>query len=203
MKKTFILFVLSLNLFSCSSNEDNAETVQTSKALAYFKASFNDKPFEYIQDDSNSPTHQYAYLNGSVTTGTSFEKAYYTGCALYPYSSQTGYPQIALSFNGLYTTTLSGAFYNSFKTTPTNFITLNEANSGKKGIDITYQLANGTIYSTHYGSQSGSALTVTSSISGVEQGSNLKIQTLVGTVTCKLYHETNASDVIQVKKWSI
>ena len=46
-KKIFILFVLSCNLFTCSSSEDNAETVQTAKALAKFKTSINDKPFEY------------------------------------------------------------------------------------------------------------------------------------------------------------
>lgn len=203
MKKTLILLALSLSLLACSSNDSSTEeTSQSSKTVASFKASLNGKTFDYSQDNSTSPTHQFAYLSGYVSTGIQFEKSYYAGCALYPSASQTGYPQISLTFNGLYTntnaTTVSAAFYNSFKTIPTNFITLNEANTGKKGIDLSYQISDGTTYSTFYGSQIGSTLMVSSSIEGIEEGTNLKTQTLIGTISCKLYSETNPSDVIQL-----
>ena len=47
-KKILFLFALSLLLLTCSSGGYNSETVQTLKALAKFKTSINDKPFEYL-----------------------------------------------------------------------------------------------------------------------------------------------------------
>jgi hypothetical protein len=202
MKKV-ILLLLTISLLSCSKdgNSDSSSEDQTN-AIAYFKASLNGQQLDYVQDSSTSPSHFYSYSSGFL--GLGFSKAYYYGCDLQPYTqgSFNRYPQIGLTYNSLYTTedssTENGAFYGLFNSLPTNFITSQQDSDRVKGISVSYASPNNVRYSTMNGSQSGSTINITSSLSGNEKDTNFKIQTLVGTVTCKLYNENDASDVISL-----
>jgi len=61
---------------------------------------------------------------------------------------------------------------------------------------VNYSNVNGTRYSSMYGDQTGSTMTVISSTAGTATGTNLKTRTIVGTVNCKLYNEVDPTDVI-------
>lgn len=206
MKKVLLL-ALTISLFSCSSDEATAllplpTPAPEENSIAHFRASLNGQALNYSQTSwTTSSSHQYSYSNGYTNPagGDYFDKAYYYGCVLTPLTNTDTYPQIGLTFVGMYTTAdeseETAAFHQVFSANlPTNFITMDEENDGVKGIYVNYESANGTRYSSLSGNQAGSAINFTSSTSGME--GMLKIQTITGTVNCKLYNESNPSDVI-------
>ncbi len=189
--------MLSISLFSCSSDEGSGSG--TSNALVYFKANLNGTALNYHLDNYTAPTHYYNFTNGFQ--GDGFDRSYYYGCSMEPATNIGMYPQIRLSFENLFNTATSSStetdiFYSLFDTVPTNFITSDQNYDKVKGITVDYQSPEGTLYSTEYGSQSGSTMTVTSATDGIEEGGSLQTETIVGTVNCKLYNSSNPSDVI-------
>ncbi|MEW5676741.1 hypothetical protein ABGT15_10540 [Flavobacterium enshiense] len=197
MKKVLLL-LLSVSLFSCSNDEDSAQPAPSNE-IAYFRASLNGEALNYSQTSyTASSTHEYGYSNGFSMNG--FDRAFYYGCVMRPTTSIEFYPQIDLTFTGLITTADYSAetagFYDAFALTalPTNFVTMAQENDGVKGVYVHYESTDGTRYSSLSGDQTGSTVAYTSSTSGTEGG--LKTQTVTGTVSCKLYNESNPSDVI-------
>lgn len=205
MKKVLLL-VFALSLFSCSSEDSTTEPIVPSNAIAYFTASLNGQALNYSQANYVNPTHSYSFYNGYSGGPDYFDKSYHYGCDTQPYPSQNFYPQIGLTFNNMFNTNSgvseTDAFYGLFANTPTNFITSAQEYDLVKGIHVSYQSPSGVTYTSLSGDQTGSTMTVTSSVSGIEEGGSLKIQTVVGTVSCKLYNEDNASDVITLTNGS-
>jgi hypothetical protein len=201
MKKVLLL-VLSISLFSCSKSDDSAQAlpVPSVDSIYYFNASLNGNAINYHMDNYTSPTHILGYLNGFQSNGAG--NSYYFGSEMVLSPGDTSSPRINLVYENLYATanssTVSGAFYGLFSTIPTNFITSSQNSSYIKGISIEYRPNGygGVNYSSEYGSQSGSIINFTSSISGIESG--LKTQTLIGTTTCKLYNTANPLDIINL-----
>lgn len=200
MKKVLLL-VFALSLFSCSqSDDDTPEPIVPSDAIAYFRASLNGQALDYSQTNYVNPTHSYSFYNGFSSGPDYFDKSYHYGCNMQTYPNQNFYPRISLIFSNMYNTN-SGvsetvAFDGLFTNTPTNFLTSTQEDDLVKGVYVSYQSPSGVVYSSLNGDQTGSTMSVTSSVPGIEEGGSLKTQTLVGTVSCKLYNETNASDVI-------
>lgn len=197
MKKVFLL-LLSISLFSCNSDSDSGSGTPTN-AEAYFQADLNGTALNYHQDNYTNPTHYASFGNGFQANG--FDRYYYYGSDMMPITNTGMYPQIGLTFENLFDTSTTSSteteiFYSLFDTTPTNFITNDQNYAKVKGISVSYQAPDGKSYSTQFGSQSGSVMTVTSTTDGIEYGGSLQIETVVGTVNCKLYNVDNPSDVI-------
>lgn len=197
--KKYLLVAFSIILFSCSEGDSTDKTPETN-TIAYFKGSLNGIALEYIETDNLTSAYSYSFYNGLQSGPSNFDRSYHFGCFMHPSTVVNLYPSISLTFSNMYNTN-SGvaqteAFYGLFKTVPTNFITSTQLDNLVKGIDVSYSNPNGINYSTLNGNQSGSTMTVTSSTTGIENGGNLKIITIVGTVSCKLYNEDNPADII-------
>jgi len=198
MKKV-LLMLLTVSLFSCSSDEASVEPTPSGNEIAYFRASLDGVALNYSQTSfTESSSHEYSYTNGF--SGNGFDKSFYYGCAMRPTSSMEFYPQIDLTFTGLITTTdysvETAGFYDAFalNALPTNFVTMEQENDGVKGVYVMYETPEGVRYSSLSGDQTGSTVAYTTSTSGTE--GPFKTQTVIGTVSCKLYNEANPSDVI-------
>jgi hypothetical protein len=198
MKKNLLL-AISIALFSCSKS-DNPVTPPVTNAIAYFKASLNGQLLDYTVTDNLTSAYSFSYYNGFQSGPGYFDKSYHFGCIMQPSNTTNFYPQISLTFSNMYNTnsgvSQSDAFYGLFTTIPTNFITSAQEDNLIKGIDVSYTSPSDVTYSTLNGSQTGSTMTVTSSATGLEAGGSLKIITIIGTVTCKLYNIDNPTDVI-------
>lgn len=200
MKKT-LLALLALSLFSCSNNSDPEPIPVPTDAdlIAYFKGSLNGQTLNYYQENYLAPTHTYGFENGFV--GDGFMRHFYYGCLMQPYPPTSNfYPNIDLTFNNLFHSTdyaeETTAFPTLLVTPPTNFLTQTQEDNHESGISVNYSNVNGTRYSSMYGDQTGSTMTVISSTAGTATGTNLKTRTIVGTVKCKLYNEVDPTDVI-------
>ncbi|WP_310554499.1 hypothetical protein [Flavobacterium sp.] len=199
--KKLLLVALAISLFSCSSDDSAAPIVPIpTSSIAYFRALLNGVALDYSMNNNINPTHSNGFYIGFSGVNT-FDRSYYYGSYLIPSTTINDFPQISLTFNNMFNTSLStesetSAFNTNFTTPPTNFITNTENSNNIKGIDVSYQSPNGVRYSTLSGSQTGSIMAVLSSVAGIESGGFLKTQTVTGTVSCKLYNENDASDVI-------
>jgi hypothetical protein len=200
MKKIFLL-ALAISLFSCSKNNDDEQIVTPpADAIAYFRASLNGQALDYSQTNYTTSAYSYSYYNGFQSGPGYFDKSYHFGCIMQPSNNINFYPQIDLTFSSMYNTnsgvSQTDAFYGLFTTIPTNFITSTQETNLVKGINVNYTSPSNVYYSTLNGDQTGSTMTVTSSTTGIEAGGNLKIITIVGIVSCKLYNSTNPADII-------
>lgn len=195
--KKIILAALSIVLFSCGGDSDTTTPVATEDAN-YFRARLNGNPFDYTQNNTLAPTHVAVPSFGY--SGVGFDHSHYYASMMMPYPTPDNYyPRMELSFDNMYLsdsndTGETEAFYGLFQPAPTNFLNDTQANNHEKGITCTYIKQDGTIYSTQYGTQTGSTMTVTSSVSGKD--GNFKTKKLKGTITCKLYNEMDPTDVI-------
>lgn len=196
MKKLF-LAALAFVAFSCSKDAATTTPV-ASEALYYFKAKLNGTSFDYTQNNTLMPTHAAVVSSGYV--GNGFDHSHYYSCMMMPYPTPDNYyPRLEISFDHMYMsdsqdTGETEAFYGLFDPVPTNFITDTQDNNFIKGISCGYIKSDGTYYTTKKGDQTGSSMTVTSSVSGTNGA--YKTKTIKGTITCKLYNEMDPSDVI-------
>lgn len=202
MKKV-ILLALTISLFSCSSDEATAllplpTPTPDESSLAHFRASLNGQEFNYSQTNNLAPTHYCQPVTGY--SGLDSAKSIYYASFMMPYPSPDFTPRLDVTFNNMYqtndTSTETAAFYGLFTNIPTNFITEVDEDNWVKGISVNYVKADGTWYTTLDGDQTGSTINITSSTSGTVAGTSYKTQTISGTVSCKLYNDTNHSDVI-------
>lgn len=203
MKKILLIIGLSI-IISCSKDSDETPivppvTITNDSAIAYFKGSLNGQQFDYVMANLTAPTHIYQGYIGYTSTNVQFEKSYSYGCNMFPYPQGATTPKVTLYFNNMHKGGDSSetiAFPSMFASTPTNFLTSEQENSKDKGVEFTYKSSSDVLYSTLFGSQSGSAITYSSVVLGSEL--NLKTQTIIGTLNCKLYSELNPTDVITV-----
>lgn len=198
--KKILLLAISIALFSCSKSDNPVTPQLVTNSIAYFKASLNGQLLDYTVTDYLTSIYSFSYYNGFQSGPDYFDKSYHFGCIMQPSNTTNFYPQISLTFSNMYNTnsgvSQTDAFYGLFTTIPTNFITSDQEDDLIKGIDVSYTNQSNENFSTLYGNQTGSTMTVLSSVSGVEPLTGLKIITIVGTVSCKLYNENLPTNVI-------
>lgn len=201
MKKLFLLLLPAL-LFSCSSNDSDDDLItplnleETTDAVAYIKGEMNGTAFDYYYTHSLVPQYLYGYINGYSGTGS--ERSFYYGAELSPTGNFD--KRVMIAFNHMFAgseTDESAAFYDTFATIPTNYISAEQDDLHVKGVSVEYQIGD-EYYTTMHGSQAGSTFTVTSSTQGIEPGGTLKIKTIIGTYSCKLYNNIDPSDIITI-----
>jgi hypothetical protein len=187
--KKLILLLTAISLFSCSGSDDAAPIVPAANAIAFIKGNFDATPVDYSMTSYLVSNYYFGFDNGYQ--GDGFTKSFYYGCSLRPAGSAGVDNDITINFENMYITndesTEDDAFYGLFSPVPTNFITSEQNSLRVKGISISHNTPTEN-YSTMYGSQSGSTMTITSSVSGIEAGGTAKTQTFTGTFNCKLYN---------------
>ena len=183
---------------SCSGNDDQPAVPTPAAAIAYIKGNFNATPIDYSMTSYLVSNYYAGFENGFQ--GDGFTKSFYYGCSLRPAGSAGTDNNLSIDFENMYITndesSEDAAFYGLFSPVPTNFISSAQNDLRMKGISVNYSTPTEN-YSTLNGSQSGSVMNVTSSVSGIEEGGSAKVQTLVGTFNCKLYNYEQ-TDVITV-----
>jgi len=193
MKKLLLVGLVAFTM-SCSNENSKSEYHSAPVAVAFFKGTLDGQAVDFRQDGSLTPAYFFNFAH-------SFDQLYVIdyGCYLYPSQSQTGHPELGMYFDNMYnnpeTTNEPSVFYTTFgNPLPTNFLTSVQEDAHVKGIEVTYTDENGKSYSSLYGSQTGSTMTVTSSVSGIEKGTSHKIQTIIGAVNCKVYNDQDPTD---------
>ncbi len=198
MKKLSIL-VLGLLMFSCSSDDSNDTQEDSSSAVAFFKANLTNLSVNYIQDNSNSPSHVNQQSIGYSATGSN--KSFYYSSNMQPLGLND-YPSLDITLHHMYESTDENAettnFNTIFSNKPTNFITSSQDFNWTKGVSVTYTDNNDDTYSTLSGSQTGSTITYTSTVAGTNSLTGLQTQTVTGTVACKLYKDNDPSVIINL-----
>ena len=196
MKK--ILFFLSLAIFaSCSSDESSSSTV------AYFRANLNGQSVDYSQDSSNSPT----YFNQPIVgfSGNGSDKSFYYASSMDYYGGFDSYPSLDVTMHNMYQSTSYADETTNFNTTfdskPTNFISYDDDSNWIKGVSVTHIDANGDIFSTLSGSQSGSSISYTSMTTATNDF-GFQTKTITGTVNCTLYKDSDPTETITLTNGS-
>lgn len=188
MKKLFLLLT-AITLFSCSNSDDAAVVPIATTPIAFIKGNFNATPVDYSMTSYLVSDYYFGFQNGFQSDG--FSKSLYYGCSLRPAGNAGIDNYISIDFENMYITNDESsedeAFYGLFSPVPTNFITSDQNNLRVKGISVSYNTPTDN-YSTLFGSQAGSTMTITSSTSGIEEGGTAKTQTFTGTFNCKLYN---------------
>lgn len=198
MKKLSFL-VLGLLFFSCSSDDSNDTPDNSSNTVAFFKANLTNLSVNYIQDNSNSPSHFNQPIVGYSGNGSN--KSFYYSSSMEPLSLNN-YPSLDITLHHMYQSTDESTETTSFNTIfsnkPTNFITSDQDFNWTKGVSVTYTDNNGDSYSTLSGSQTGSTINYTSTVAGTNSLTGLQTQTVSGTVACKLYKDSDPSIIINL-----
>ena len=198
--KKYLVLAFSITLFSCSKGDDSTPS-PSANDIAYFRASLNGKAVDFTQSNYLNPVYSQNFtFSGCFLNGQDCVIDY--GAFLMPYSTMAFVPSIGLSFDNLYNQSSqaneSTTFYSLFTIIPTNFITSSQETNDFKGVDVQYGTIDNKTYSSLGGNQTGSSLTIISSTKGIENGGTLKIQTIIGTVNCKLYNDDNPLDIIRL-----
>lgn len=202
MKKLFLI-LSAFALFSCSSNDDADEqiappSVETPEEAAinfYFKGKRNGTPFEYAVAP-HLTGYGYVFLNSHTSGGDPYFVSYGAAIQLNETEERMG-----VKFENLYSGYLEqehAAFYDSLAGLTTNFLTEEQMFSGMKGLHVSYESPDGTTYSSMYGNQSGSSVTILSATQGVMPGGSLNTMTIIGQVRCRLYDPNNPSDMFSI-----
>jgi len=199
MKKLFLLLAAA-TLFSCSSSSDDAPVIPTTPtAIAYIKGNFGGTPLDYTMTSYLVSNYYMGFESGFQ--GDGFTRSYYYGCSMRPAGSAGTEKYVSIDFENMYISndesSEDAAFYGAFTPVPTNYITSVQNDLRTKGISVTYQTPT-AYYATLSGSQSGSNMTIASAVEGIEPGGSAKIITITGTFNCKLYNDSDSSDVINV-----
>lgn len=196
MKK--ILFFLSLAMLaSCSSDESSSSTV------AFFRANLNGQSVNYSQNSSSSPDY---YNQPSVGfNGDGSNKSFYYGSSMDLYGTMESYPSLDVTMHNMYQSTSYADETTNFNTTfdskPTNFISYDDDSNWIKGVSVTHIDANGDIFSTLSGSQSGSSISYTSMTTATNDF-GFQTKTVTGTVNCTLYKDSDPSETITLTNGS-
>jgi hypothetical protein len=188
--KKLLLLLTAITLFSCGGSDDTTPVVPTStNSIAYIRANVDGTALNYTMTSYLVSNYYMGFENGFQSDG--FTRSYYYGSSLRPAGSAGIDNDISIDFENMIITNdesaETAAFYDAFDPVPTNFISSAQNDLHVKGISVSYTKA-GVNYSTLAGSQSGSSMTITSSVSGIEAGGSAKIKTIIGTFNCKLYN---------------
>jgi hypothetical protein len=197
--KKLILFAFAAVLFSCSS-DDSSNNNNSTSGVAYVKGKMDNVSFDYTFNNTANDTYLYNALSGF--SGEGFDRWYYYGGSLTTFTPPTFAPVFYISWNNMYfgqngdEAGESADFYDTVSNLPSNFLTVAQDDAHNPGLDIAYEAADGTYYSSKDGSQTGSALSVSNYTQGITNG--LKTMTVVGTFSCKLYNTEDPTDSIVV-----
>lgn len=195
MKKLVVL-ISSLAIFSCSSDDNEVTPTPTpvNNSITYFYSKIDNASLTFEEDNTANPTSINAPSIGYTNNGG--DNYFYYGCAMERNSSDL--TNLDFTFNNMYHspnfTDETTNFYTNFTTKPTNFLTNAQEIALTKGISLTYTDSSGNTYSTLDGSQTGSSVSYSSTTNGTGISGD-KTVTIVGTVNCKLYNQSDVSDV--------
>lgn len=200
MKKLWLL-ALPIILFSCSSSDDDQPTVivpinPSGDAYSYARGDMDGAAFNYT---FNTNDIMGTVMYGPITSVSSLDsdRWFSYGGMFSPISNMDKFLYVSFSniYNGSYEDE-SAQFHTAFATVPSNYITFAQDDNRVRGFEVGYQAAENQNYSTMGGSQTGSTCVILSAVDGTESG--IKIKTITGTFSCKLYNQDDATDVINV-----
>ncbi|RZK13172.1 MAG: hypothetical protein EOO46_00370 [Flavobacterium sp.] len=202
MKKLF-LFAFTALLFSCGSDDggSSVDGPDNTNGVAYIKGKLDGTTFDYTFNNTANDTYLYNAMTGF--SGEGFDRWYYYGGSVMTYTPGSFLPSMSIAWNNAYygeggdEEGEAAAFYDTAGDLPMNFLTEAQDDAHNPGVEITYEAADGTFYTTKAGSQSGSTIAVSNYTQGVSGGA--KIMTVTGTFTGKLYNDDDPSEVIQVE----
>ncbi|HEX8561917.1 MAG TPA: hypothetical protein VF676_02950 [Flavobacterium sp.] len=200
--KKLLLFACAAFLVSCSSDDDssNNDDNNNTSGVAYVRGKMDNVDFDYTFNNTVDDTFLYNATSGY--SGEGFDRWYYYGGVLTTFNPPTLSPEFFISWNHLYfgqggdEAGETAAFYDTVSDLPTNWLTEAQDEAHTPGLEVAFEAADGTFYTSKGGSQSGSALAVTNSTQGTVNG--LKTMTVTGTFSCKLYNTDDPTDVIDV-----
>jgi hypothetical protein len=196
--KKLILFAFAALLFSCSSDSDSSGG--STSGVAYIRGKMDNVTFNYTFNNTANDTYLYNAMSGF--SGLGFDRWYYYGGNLTTFNPPNFAPVFYISWNNMYfgangdEAGETAAFYDTVTDLPSNFLTQAQDDAHNPGLDIAYEAADGTFYTSKDGSQTGSTLSVNSYTEGMSNG--FKTMTVVGTFSCKLYNSDDNTDVIVV-----
>ena len=204
MKKLWLL-ALPMLLLSCSSDESTPyyPTLNnpSGEPYAYMRGNKDGAAFDYTFHLNNASS---PIMYGPIVSVSSldFDRWFSYGGQFAPefMADENMYVSFENVYMGSYEEE-SNEFYDAFETIPTNFLTYAQNNDQHlKGVSVGYKQEEGMYYYSDGGSQAGSTFTITSSSQGEEMG--VKTKTIVGTFSCKLYNQDDATDVINISNGS-
>lgn len=121
------------------------------------------------------------------------------------YGTMETYPSLDVTMHNMYQSTSYADETTNFNTTfdskPTNFISYDDDSNWIKGVSVTHIDANGDIFSTLSGSQSGSSISYTSMTTATNDF-GFQTKTVTGTVNCTLYKDSDPSETITLTNGS-
>ncbi len=198
--KKLLLFAFAALAFSCSSDDDSSNDGGGGSDVAYIRGKMNNVAFDYTFN--NVVDDEYLYNAGSGFSGNGFDRWYYYGGNIAAFNPPSFAPVFYISWNNMYfgqngdEAGETAAFYDTVSDLPSNYLTNAQDDNHLPGLDISYESADGTYYSTRDGVQTGSTLTIDGSSEEIQNGQQLK--TVWGKFTCKLYNQDDPTDMIQV-----
>ena len=204
--KKLILLAFAAFAFSCSSDDGGSSNNggnnggNNDAGVAYIKGKMNTVAFDYTFNNTANDTFLYNAMTGF--SGEGFDRWYYYGGTLMSFTPPNFAPSFAIGWNNMYFGAggdeegEAAAFYETVGDLPSNFLNDAQDDAHQPGLEITYQSANGSYYTSKSGAQTGSTLAVSDYTQGMSGGA--KIMTVVGTFSCKLYNEDDLTDVIEV-----
>jgi hypothetical protein len=199
--KKLLLVLITVTAISCTVTEDSSSH-QGIYVSPYIIGENNGVPFAFKIDDTGNYFSQASqfYINGPNPDAP---YCFYYGMEMQSRDVAPGNsvgPSYVVSFKNMqscYVENEPNHFYQAFDHTPTNFITDEQFSNIIKGAEVGYWSPN-KYYSTLYGSQAGSAMTITRTTRSVMPGGSLKTVIVSGTFHCKLYDGNNPSDVMTI-----
>ncbi len=201
MKKLFLIAIAAMT-FSCSSDDSPSTNIaeDTPIGYAFIRGKMNNFDFDYTVN--NTATDVFVYNSMGGYSGQDLKKWYHYGGSLINFNPPSFAPELSIAWEHVFYSSGLGAdmeneqFYNSVSNLPTAFLTDNQQGEHVPGISINFKDAQGKNYSTIYGNQIGSAVTINGSSETVVMG--IKMKTVWGTFSCKMYNNDNLSDIKQI-----
>jgi hypothetical protein len=204
--KQLLLIFLVFSAVSCTVSVTKETTTAHYPAITvdpFITGEKNGTPFAFKVDatgDYFSEAHQ-GYISGSNPNAP---YCFYYGMNVQTRAGSSGttigelYEVLFKNMVSSYINTEPDFFYSAFDHPPTNFITEDQYYNNAKGVEINYWSPDNKTYSTSYGSQSGSSMTITNTTRSVMPGGDLKTEIVRGTFKCKLYNRNNPSEMISI-----
>lgn len=195
MKK--ILLFLSIAMFVSCSNDESGSTI------AFFRADLGSQSVNYSQNSSTSPA--YYNLVSVGFSGDGSNKSFYYGSSMNLYGTIEIYPSLDVTMHNMYQSTSyadeTANFNTTFESKPDNFISYDDDSNWVKGVSVSYMDANGELYTSLGGTQSGSSIVYNSMTTGTNDF-GFQTKTITGTVNCTLYKDSDPSESITLTNGS-
>lgn len=200
--KKLVLFMFAAMAFSCGSDDTPSTPADNNDltSVAYVRGKMNNTPFDYTYNNTANDTHLYSGVNGY--SGEGFDRWYHYAGSFTTFNPPAFSPVFYLGWNNMYygqngdEAGETAAFYDTVGNLPTNYLTAAQDDAHDPGFDISFESADGNVYSSLIGNQSGSTLSVGGSTEAVLNG--MQTKTVWGTFSGKMYNVADATDVINV-----